>query len=110
VRDQNAATDAAGCPRRKTQRVFEGTTMRLLTIRPGLLLLVLAFSGCQCCQLTETIGDAADCATDNPPIAERWYCPGLDLTRIGRRDWCQYPINHWFCPCRCDRYPVQDCP
>jgi hypothetical protein len=67
--------------------------------------------GCQCCQLTESLGDVVDAITVTEWAADPWYHPGLDLTRIGRRDWCECGINSWLCPCRCDtKCPPGTCP
>lgn len=75
-----------------------------------LLLLALSLAGCQCCQCTETIGDVVDAVSAHQCAADGLYCAGLDLTRIGRRDWCQCGIN-WLCPCRCNQYcPDETCP
>jgi hypothetical protein len=61
-----------------------------------------ALSGCQCCLLTEHYMDAVDCIADRYPSGERFYCPGLDLTRIGYPDWCSFPLNrHLFGSCCC---------
>jgi hypothetical protein len=73
-------------------------------------LLALFISGCQCCQCTETIGDVADTVSAHEIEADGLYCPALDLTRIGRRDWCQYPVNRWLCPCRCNQFSTDECP
>jgi hypothetical protein len=54
--------------------------------------------------------DVVDLISSRECHSEIFYHPGLDLTRIGRRDWCQCGINRWFCPCRCDRYCPSDCP
>ncbi|WP_145030673.1 hypothetical protein [Caulifigura coniformis] len=64
----------------------------------------VATAGCQCCGCTEPIADLADKVSSRECEGEIFYSPGLDLTRIGRRDWCQCGINHWLCPCRCDQY------
>lgn len=60
-------------------------------------------AGCQCCQLTESYMDVVDCVADRSPHADALYCAGLDLTRIGYPDWCQYKINRCLygeCCCR----------
>ncbi|MBX3444869.1 MAG: hypothetical protein KF774_20885 [Planctomyces sp.] len=67
-----------------------------------LLATALGLSGCQCCQVTEALADVADAVSAHECAADDLYHPGLDLTRIGRRDWCECGINHWLCPCRCD--------
>ncbi len=73
------------------------------------LCLLVMFSGCQCCGLTECYQDDVDVIADHECHWDRWYRPGLDLTRIGHRDWCQNPINHWLCPCRCERPVMLPC-
>ena len=81
--------------------------------RIGRMLLVLAgaaLGGCQCCSCTEHLGDVADLISSRECNGEIFYHPGLDLTRIGRRDWCECDINQWLCPCRCDRYCPDECP
>jgi hypothetical protein len=79
--------------------------------RALLLLSALALAGCQCCQLTEHLGDVADAVSAHQCAADGLYHPGLDLTRIGRRDWCQCGFNSWICPCRCDlACPENTCP
>lgn len=66
------------------------------------ILLAMLSAGCQCCQLTEKVADVTDAISAHQCAADGMYCAGLDLTRIGRRDWCQYRINSWLCPCRCE--------
>lgn len=73
------------------------------------LLILLMFSGCQCCGFTESYQDHVDHIADHEGHWDRWYRPGLDLTRIGHRDWCQNRINHWLCPCRCERPTMLPC-
>lgn len=53
----------------------------------------IGLAGCQCCALTERYQDHIDHIADRSPHLERFYHPGLDLTRIGYPDWCQTPIN-----------------
>ena len=66
------------------------------------LLLVCGLTGCQCCPLTNHYASAVDCIADHEHHLDVFYHPGLDLTRIGRPDWCQCGFNHWLCHCRCD--------
>ncbi|WP_145197834.1 hypothetical protein [Thalassoglobus polymorphus] len=47
----------------------------------GLLVLV-ALSGCQCCEVSEIYGDRIDRIADRQLTLDRFYRPGLDLTRI----------------------------
>lgn len=63
----------------------------------------IGLAGCQCCELTERYQDHIDHIADRSPHLERFYHPGLDLTRIGYPDWCQNPINRAIygdCCCR----------
>ena len=83
----------------------------MLRIARSLLLLSgVGLAGCQCCACTESFGDLTDQISSRECQGEVLYHPGLDLTRIGRRDWCQCGINSWLCPCRCNRYGSSDCP
>jgi len=76
--------------------------------RSLMMLAVAAMAGCQCCACTEHLGDVADLVSSRECRGEYFYHPELDLTRIGRRDWCQSRINRWLCPCRCNC--EADCP
>ncbi|WP_437222927.1 hypothetical protein SH661x_003002 [Planctomicrobium sp. SH661] len=65
--------------------------------------LLVGMAGCQCCALTEHYQDTIDHIADRSPHMDNLYCPGLDLTRIGYPDWCQYRFNRWLygdCCCR----------
>ncbi|WP_437206042.1 hypothetical protein [Planctomicrobium sp. SH664] len=69
---------------------------------PGwIVVLMLSLAGCQCCQLTEKYQDRVDCIADHEGHLDNWYCAGLDLTRIGYPDWCQYRINQLLCGRQC---------
>ncbi len=74
------------------------------------LLAGAALAGCQCCACTEHYGDVVDLISSRECQAEVFYHPGLDLTRIGRRDWCECSFNRWLCPCRCEQCGQSDCP
>lgn len=70
--------------------------------------LVTLFSGCQCCPLFNTYANAIDDINDTHVYFDRCYNPRLDITRMGKPDWCG-PINSRWCPCSCnngcyDRY------
>jgi hypothetical protein len=65
--------------------------------------LLLVLTGCQCCSITEPYQDRIDVIADREGRWDALYSPAFDLTRIGRPDWCSYPVNHWLCPCRCER-------
>ncbi len=71
---------------------------RLIVVVAG-----LASAGCQCCSCTERFADFTDKISSRECRSEIFYSPSYDLTRIGRRDWCQCGFNSWLCPCRCDR-------
>jgi len=79
------------------------------TIRLAMLAVFFpAVVGCQCCQLTEHYQDHIDQIADHQPHLDHYYCPGLDLTRIGYPDWCRYSFNRWLygdCCCRDTRQP-----
>jgi len=79
------------------------------TIRMAMLAVIFpAIVGCQCCQLTEHYQDDIDRIADHQPHLDNYYCPGLDLTRIGYPDWCRYSFNRWIygdCCCRDTRQP-----
>ncbi len=67
------------------------------------LLLAGGFCGCQCAPLTNHYADAVDHIADHELALDGLYHPGLDLTRIGRSDWCRCGINRAFCRCACER-------
>ncbi|MGD9857237.1 MAG: hypothetical protein AB7U20_20015 [Planctomycetaceae bacterium] len=75
------------------------------SLRCGLAVFLVAggISGCQCCRLTDHYADAVDCVATHETALDALYHPGLDLTRIGRADWCQCGINRALCPCACER-------
>jgi hypothetical protein len=66
-------------------------------------MMVVSACGCQCCFLYEPYADAVDCVADHEHHFDRLYRPWYDLTRIGRPDWCQCPLNRALCPCACQR-------
>jgi hypothetical protein len=68
-------------------------------------------AGCQCCFLTEPYQDVIDDISDHEGnFDRRFYSPCLDLTRIGRPDWCSCSVNRRLCPCSCDKRPPLPCP
>jgi len=75
----------------------------------GLMLLACGLSGCQCCRLTNCYANTIDCIVDKQHHFEVLYCPGCDLNRIGRSDWCSYPINRLCCRCACERRRPAPC-
>ena len=80
---------------------------RLAWMLCGVFLINLA--GCQCCRLTEHYAGLIDCISDHEHHYEVLYCPGWDLNRIGRGDWCSYRHNRLFCRCVCDRCKPAPC-
>ncbi len=64
----------------------------------GLLAII---SGCQCTPLTSRYGDRIDDFSDRKLELERFYQPGLDVSRIGMPDWRRFGWNHRLCACRC---------
>lgn len=71
----------------------------------GLILAIvcaLSAVGCQCCRCSERYNDHIDCASESSPKLDALYCPGLDVSRIGQPDWCEFGLNRYLCPCRCD--------
>jgi len=73
--------------------------------RWGLAALLAAggFSGCQCSCLFDHYADEIDYIATDEGHFDVLYCPCLDLTRIGRPDWCQCGFNRVLCPCACAR-------
>jgi len=65
------------------------------------VVLTVALSGCQCVSLTEKYADHIDDISDHPPRLDWLYHPCFDLTRIGKPDWCQCPLNRLSCHRRC---------
>ncbi|WP_437191038.1 hypothetical protein [Planctomicrobium sp. SH527] len=59
----------------------------------GVCVVLMGFAGCQCFTITERYQDVVDNFVDKPRSLERWYDPGLDLTRIGYPDWYQHKFN-----------------
>lgn len=59
----------------------------------GVCVVLMGFAGCQCFSITERYQDMVDNFVDHPRSLERWYDPGLDLTRIGYPDWYQHKFN-----------------
>lgn len=65
------------------------------------LLLLVSLTGCQCLGISEAYMDGIDRVSDRDGAWDAVYSPAYDLTRIGRPDWCSYPVNRALCPCRC---------
>jgi hypothetical protein len=67
--------------------------MRLLSAAGlGLLFAVLSV-GCRSGGLENSSGDLIDTLTERRLSLDFLYKPGLDLTRIGKPDWCRSPLN-----------------
>ncbi len=62
--------------------VFEMAALRTTHLFATGLLVLVALSGCQCCEVSEIYGDRIDCIADKQLTLDRWYRPSLDLTRI----------------------------
>jgi len=69
---------------------------------------VISGVGCQCCGLHEPYGDFIDFVSESAVHFDRLYKPGLDATRIGHSDWCQYPLNRLWCHRACDETSVSN--
>lgn len=88
------------------RRAGSAATCERRTVRArlvSLLTLTLGAVGCQCCSWTEHYQDTIDHIADHQPHLDRFYHPGLDLTRIGYPDWCQSGVNRCLygdCCCR----------
>jgi hypothetical protein len=55
---------------------------------------------CRC--ITDHYADIIDDVNDHSPTFDCLYCPAFDLTRIGKPDWCECPMNRcldWQCSC-----------
>ena len=65
-----------------------------------LALLALA-SGCQCCPTAECYYQKIDCIADSELELDWLYFPELDVSRIGKPDWCRCPVNRLLCCCAC---------
>ncbi len=66
-----------------------------------LLGLMAIISGCQCTPMTSRYGDVIDDISDSKLELERFYEPGLDVSRIGMPDWRRFGWNHKLCKCKC---------
>lgn len=71
--------------------------MKQLLFGCGLTVFVFATSGCQCSGLTERYADVIDDVADSSPRFDCLYTPCLDLTRIGKPDWCQCRFSGLLC-------------
>lgn len=66
----------------------------------GILFTVLS-SGCRCGCLENTSGNLIDTLTERKISLDCLYRPELDLTRIGKPDWCRSPLNRLLCRDKC---------
>ena len=66
----------------------------------GLLFIVLS-SGCRCGGLENASGDLIDTLSERRLSLEFLYKPGLDLSRIGKPDWCRSPLTRLLCRDKC---------
>lgn len=60
----------------------------------------LSIAGCRCSPLTNAWMDCVDRVSRSGLALDHLYCPGTDLTRIGRPDG-NVPPNSWICPDEC---------
>jgi len=67
----------------------------------SLMGLMAIISGCQCTPMTARYGDVIDDISDSKLELERFYEPGLDVSRIGMPDWRRFGWNHKLCKCKC---------
>jgi hypothetical protein len=79
--------------------------MRAAFVCIVLIQLIIVSSGCQCFKASNLYYNLIDDVSDTQVYADRFYYPTLDLTRIGKPDWCRSPINRWWCKCCNDCRP-----
>ena len=75
-------------------------------IAVALCTMTLASTGCTVCRwTTDCCGDVIDDISDHECELDCLYHPSLDVSRIGKPDWCQCPINSCLdCrQCACNR-------
>ena len=75
--------------------------MRFLSAAGLGLLFVVLSSGCRCGGLDNASGDLIDTLTERRLSLEFLYKPGLDLSRIGKPDWCRSPLTRLLCRDKC---------
>ena len=73
------------------------------------LVCVVGLVGCQCCGVTERYADLIDDVNDYDLELDAWYHPGLDLTRIGKPDWCRSRFNRMLCRRACELTGCECC-
>jgi hypothetical protein len=79
----------------------KGDTMRFLSAAGFGLLLAVLSSGCRCGWLDNASGDLIDTLTERRLTWDCLYKPELDLSRIGKPDWCRSPLNRLLCRDKC---------
>ncbi len=67
----------------------------------GIMAVTALSSGCQCTPMTARYGNFVDDVSDSKLELERFYVPGLDVSRIGMPDWRRFGWNHVLCKCNC---------
>lgn len=77
--------------------------MRAAFVCIVLIQLIIVSSGCQCFKSSNLYYNLIDDVSDSEVYVDRFYRPTLDLTRIGKPDWCQSRFNRWWCKC-CKEY------
>lgn len=65
------------------------------------VLFLLAVGGCRCVPGFDAYAGFIDRLGENPPRWDALYSPCLDVTRIGRPDWCACGFNRVLGCCRC---------
>lgn len=67
----------------------------------GILLVICAISssGCQCFRVTHWYASGIDTVSDYKLELDRYYVPGLDVSRTGMPDWQEFGLNRSLCPC-----------
>ena len=68
-----------------------------------LAVFLVAVCGCQCSPLFEGYAAFVDDHGDQVGVLEPLYSPQLDISRMGRPDWCRSPWNRLLVPCECDQ-------
>ncbi len=76
----------------KTRSMTQG----ILIAIAGAVMGLFAGAGCQCCPLFDRYANVVDDANDTHLYFDRIYNPKLDITRMGKPDWCS-PWNRFFC-------------
>lgn len=85
------------------RKVSASMKTRWISITAALITMI---SGCQCCPLFDHYANVVDDVNDTHVYFDRLYNPKLDITRMGKPDWCS-PFNRHFCR-RCCIYGCYD--